>query len=215
MTSNLTLASDFDFEKIAKHTPGYVGADLLSLIREAAMAAVNRVFNTIKEQRKIDEALAVQRAGEVKAAKLKAAEELKEAEKSAVNSISLKEDEIVVDDEVPKAEEKSAGDSVVVLDDTDDQNKEDKLLADDVVEESKENVEVAALASVEVEPDIIVEEESQSPLDEMPVDEPKPLSTLEELQSWLHDSAPINDQQLQDLSITMDDFAQVIYYQPN
>lgn len=206
----MTLASDFDFVRIAKHTPGYVGADLLSLTREAAMAAVNRVFNTIKEQRKIDEALAVQRAVQMKAAKLKAAEELKEAEKSAMNSISLKEDEIVVDDEVPKAEEKNTGDSVVVLDDTDDQNKEEKLLAEDVVEGPKENVEAATLANVEVEPDIIVEEESQPPLDEMPVDEPKPLSTLEELQSWLHDSVPISDQQLQDLSITMDDFAQVI-----
>lgn len=42
LTANLTLASDFDYQKIAKHTPGYVGADLLSLTREAAMVAVNR-----------------------------------------------------------------------------------------------------------------------------------------------------------------------------
>lgn len=39
---NLTLSSEFDYESIAKNTPGYVGADLTALTREAAMLAVNR-----------------------------------------------------------------------------------------------------------------------------------------------------------------------------
>ena len=38
---------------IARLTPGYVGADIQALIREASMAAVHRVFNTAVE--KIDE----------------------------------------------------------------------------------------------------------------------------------------------------------------
>lgn len=42
LTRGLKLAENFDMEAIAKYTPGYVGADLLSLTREAAMSAVNR-----------------------------------------------------------------------------------------------------------------------------------------------------------------------------
>lgn len=42
LTKSLKLSEDFNFEEVSKHTPGYVGADLMSLTREAAMAAVNR-----------------------------------------------------------------------------------------------------------------------------------------------------------------------------
>lgn len=107
LTTNLTLSSDFDYQKIAKHTPGYVGADLLSLTREAAMVAVNRywtefvvvlniyfiifnrVFNKIKEQRKVEQALAAQRAADEqkKRAELakKRAEEAVKKQKEAVS----------------------------------------------------------------------------------------------------------------------------------
>ncbi|XP_037544101.1 nuclear valosin-containing protein-like [Nematolebias whitei] len=40
----LTLPEDFDYQQLARLTPGYVGADLMALCREAAMAAVNRVL---------------------------------------------------------------------------------------------------------------------------------------------------------------------------
>ncbi|XP_061173136.1 nuclear valosin-containing protein-like [Saccostrea echinata] len=45
---NLTLSPDFNLESIAKNTPGYVGADLTALTREAAMLAVNRVFKNLQ-----------------------------------------------------------------------------------------------------------------------------------------------------------------------
>lgn len=48
LTSKLKLSDNFDYETLAKFTPGYVGADLLSLTREAAMAAVNRYLNLKK-----------------------------------------------------------------------------------------------------------------------------------------------------------------------
>ena len=38
----LRLAERFDFVYLARNTPGYVGADLMALAREAAMVAVNR-----------------------------------------------------------------------------------------------------------------------------------------------------------------------------
>lgn len=40
----LKLPEDFDYQKLARLTPGYVGADLMALCREAAMTAVNRVL---------------------------------------------------------------------------------------------------------------------------------------------------------------------------
>uniref|UniRef100_A0AAY5F3R8 AAA+ ATPase domain-containing protein n=1 Tax=Electrophorus electricus TaxID=8005 RepID=A0AAY5F3R8_ELEEL len=40
----LKLPADFDFRRLARLTPGYVGADLMALCREAAMSAVNRVL---------------------------------------------------------------------------------------------------------------------------------------------------------------------------
>lgn len=44
----MRLTGDFDFDSIARRTPGYVGADLKSLTREAAMNAVNRAFESIE-----------------------------------------------------------------------------------------------------------------------------------------------------------------------
>ncbi|XP_060535638.1 nuclear valosin-containing protein-like [Cylas formicarius] len=51
LTAKLPLERGFDYEKIARNTPGYVGVDLLSLTRESSMVAINRVFNDIKEKR--------------------------------------------------------------------------------------------------------------------------------------------------------------------
>ncbi|KAM8738841.1 nuclear valosin-containing protein-like isoform 1-T1 [Acanthopagrus schlegelii] len=40
----LKLPEDFDYQQLARLTPGYVGADLMALCREAAMTAINRVL---------------------------------------------------------------------------------------------------------------------------------------------------------------------------
>lgn len=40
----IRLPDDFDFRHLARLTPGYVGADLMALCREAAMNAVNRIL---------------------------------------------------------------------------------------------------------------------------------------------------------------------------
>uniref|UniRef100_A0A668AUT4 Nuclear VCP like n=1 Tax=Myripristis murdjan TaxID=586833 RepID=A0A668AUT4_9TELE len=47
---NLKLPEDFDFLQLARLTPGYVGADLMALCREAAMVAVNRVLLKMQSQ---------------------------------------------------------------------------------------------------------------------------------------------------------------------
>ncbi|NXR63054.1 NVL protein, partial [Rhadina sibilatrix] len=45
----LKLPASFEFRHLARLTPGYVGADLMALCREAAMGTVNRVLITSEE----------------------------------------------------------------------------------------------------------------------------------------------------------------------
>eukprot|EP00935_MAST-01C_sp_MAST-1C-sp1_P000043 g43.t1 len=47
MSTGMRLSGDFDFGIIARRTPGFVGADLLSVAKEAAVIAVNRNFKSI------------------------------------------------------------------------------------------------------------------------------------------------------------------------
>ena len=44
LTARLRLAGDFDLKAIARATPGYVGADLAAVGKEAAAIAVNAFF---------------------------------------------------------------------------------------------------------------------------------------------------------------------------
>ncbi|KAM9803740.1 nuclear valosin-containing protein-like [Neosynchiropus ocellatus] len=46
----LRLPEDFDYQHLARLTPGYVGADLMALCREAAMSAVNRILLDLRGQ---------------------------------------------------------------------------------------------------------------------------------------------------------------------
>ncbi|KAI8918469.1 P-loop containing nucleoside triphosphate hydrolase protein [Powellomyces hirtus] len=46
----LRLSGDLNVGKLAKMTPGYVGADLNALTAEAGMSAVKRIFSTIKDR---------------------------------------------------------------------------------------------------------------------------------------------------------------------
>ncbi|XP_046736209.1 nuclear valosin-containing protein-like isoform X2 [Diprion similis] len=54
ITTKLALASDVSLTRIAALTPGFVGADLVALIREAAVAAVNRVFGDLKKKTTVE-----------------------------------------------------------------------------------------------------------------------------------------------------------------
>jgi ribosome biogenesis ATPase len=47
MTRGMRLSGDFDFKKLARLTPGYVGADVRSLTKEAAVIAINRIFRDV------------------------------------------------------------------------------------------------------------------------------------------------------------------------
>jgi SpoVK/Ycf46/Vps4 family AAA+-type ATPase len=45
LTQKMRLADDVEILELARRTPGYVGADISSLCKEAAMAAIRRIFN--------------------------------------------------------------------------------------------------------------------------------------------------------------------------
>lgn len=47
LCQKLRLEENFCFSVLARLTPGFVGADLMSLAREAALMAVNRHDNTL------------------------------------------------------------------------------------------------------------------------------------------------------------------------
>jgi ribosome biogenesis ATPase len=47
LSQKMRLDGAFDFRAIARRTPGFVGADLVSLTKEAAVIAVNRIFSTV------------------------------------------------------------------------------------------------------------------------------------------------------------------------
>jgi ribosome biogenesis ATPase len=46
MTKEMRVAEDLDYKVLAKKTPGFVGADVRSLTKEAAVIAINRIFRT-------------------------------------------------------------------------------------------------------------------------------------------------------------------------
>jgi ribosome biogenesis ATPase len=50
----LRLSGDFDFAAVAARTPGFVGADLQALTKEAAAVAVSRIFSSLQQQQPLD-----------------------------------------------------------------------------------------------------------------------------------------------------------------
>ena len=53
MTKDMKLSGDFDFKLLARRTPGYVGADVRSLTKEAAVIAINRIFKDVLKDQKL------------------------------------------------------------------------------------------------------------------------------------------------------------------
>ena len=49
MTAGMRLSGDFDYKILARKTAGYVGADVRSLAKEAAVVAIHRIFQNVLE----------------------------------------------------------------------------------------------------------------------------------------------------------------------
>lgn len=52
MTQKLTLQPEIDYNEVVKLTPGYVGADISTLCKEASILAVERIISERGEQMK-------------------------------------------------------------------------------------------------------------------------------------------------------------------
>lgn len=68
LTRNLRLQGGFDFAAIARRTPGFVGADLAALTKEAAAVAVSRIFTDLDQQQHQLEQLQLQQEQDAAAA---------------------------------------------------------------------------------------------------------------------------------------------------
>jgi len=53
ITKNMKVSGDFDLKALARQTPGYVGADVKSLTKEAAVIAINRIFKNVLVDQKL------------------------------------------------------------------------------------------------------------------------------------------------------------------
>ncbi|KAL1518050.1 hypothetical protein ABEB36_001733 [Hypothenemus hampei] len=107
LSADLPLSPDFDYQQIAQLTPGYVGADLLLLIQEAGMVAIERseCIDTIKEQEKIDHAKkALEEEQKTKKEIIVANEEAKDKQPESMSSAPI----IVLDDNEKPPKETSA-----------------------------------------------------------------------------------------------------------
>ena len=52
LTRGMRLRDDFPFEELVKYTPGFVGADLQTLCKEASIIAVERVIKSTQNDDK-------------------------------------------------------------------------------------------------------------------------------------------------------------------
>lgn len=166
LTRNLKISEDFNFEELAKHTPGYVGADLMSLAREAAMAAVNRVFNELKNKKVVS------------------------PQPEIVNE-PVEETCTIVEEKTEEVLNKSDPDPII------DPGKEEFI---PIVKEGSNTIVI-------IDDDVKKNEaEAGAVVESTPV----PKTPLEELIGWLHNDAPLSNTELNNLSITMEDFGNAL-----
>ncbi|XP_018335493.1 uncharacterized AAA domain-containing protein C16E9.10c isoform X2 [Agrilus planipennis] len=188
LTAKLKLENNFNYETIASYTPGFVGADLMALTREAAMAAVNRVFNDIKEKRKLERALALQKATQELLEKEKILAKQKDNQPTDAEP-SEKAKLLTNNEEENGSNKDESNDAIVVIDD--DEKQEDKSPNNEQKEKK------------------ITEEETKMLQKAIELLTP-PQTYLQEMMLWLHEKAPLSTEQLKELSMTMEDFAKAL-----
>ena len=94
-TRNMPLAEDVDLDKIAENTHGFVGADLESLCKEAAMRVVRRIIPDIKSE---DEKIPEETLKKIVVTKDDFKEALKEIQPSALREVLVQIPDVKWDD---------------------------------------------------------------------------------------------------------------------
>ncbi|XP_033210107.1 nuclear valosin-containing protein-like isoform X2 [Belonocnema kinseyi] len=126
-TANVKLSADADLSRLASLTPGFVGADLVALIREASMAAINRMFMDMKEKIINEETANIENENnrismdeevtEIMAAEIKLTEEEQKSQES-ITEQERKEKINKVDSGLQHCEHKPSESEVIIEEDT-------------------------------------------------------------------------------------------------
>lgn len=208
ISRNLKLERPFDYDEIAALTPGYVGADLLSLATRAASTAIKRVM-TEKERIALENSL------------------------KPVPIVNLDDDSVLMEVDETKKNEKVEEEKEPETIET-----EAPEVKVDEAEVQKEETEVTTAAEPEIPAvDPSAEEIKSEPTPEetpMEIEEPvkqedavdqvenmlpekKLQLTLNNMIKWLaSDIQPMTDQELEKLSITREDFLDAVkHVQPS
>ncbi|KAK6627439.1 hypothetical protein RUM44_009916 [Polyplax serrata] len=235
LCSNLNLVSNFSYEELAQNTPGFVGADLLSLTREAAMVAVNRVFGALQSFRNKDKKykrLKSDKNDSVSPEKLKENEDnmdvdvLESVECKGKHSGQSKSSEDVVNSILDQVE-CSKSENTITFNDTKLEGNEvhgtggigDNVNANsgkvknpqgdemDLDKNESENKSEAPL-STNCGAETTKNTETEEDVDVEVIGDSSPnfTPTLETLLYWVRDSSPLTYRQLKNICITQEDF---------
>lgn len=231
ISANLQLEESMNFEELAALSPGFVGADLMSLVREAAMAAVNRVFNDLRNKRQLEQAI-TEEAQSRKQSEDAATKENDE-DITKIDLLNNSDADIIVDDIKPTETSNNKIDSVENTADNDDNavqivegGDSPVLIIDEETTKpitingssSRKSGNTDALTPTTSSPenatsqeshngDIVVNvektEESDNSEGFLPV---VSASLLDDMITWLHNTSPLSNEQLEGVCINMEDF---------
>lgn len=223
ISGSLKLERPFDYDEISLLTPGYVGADLLALTTRAASTAIKRAITKREKQILLDEIASKNAAA-------------KETEELVVEPIVNLDDDLLmeVDNEVEKADEKTASDENKADEGTETKKDEEKPTDENKTEELPKEIESNLPESTSddapTEPESMETNETPAKTDEKPTEKMEtapttteevpqilPEFTLDHMLKWLqNDVQPISDEDLEQLAISSDDFLDAIkHVQPS
>lgn len=188
---NLRLEENFDFGLLAKLTPGFVGADLQALAREAAIHAINELLKPV-EPKPV--------AGKTEEPVTKNSQVPTGEKISPVNGVSRNDDDAAVDSTVNDKNGKS----------------DDEIIAIDV-EDSNSNMEIDSSAKSDTvdETATVVAENTRSNSLSLNAQNGTHTSTTT-VSSWIRDVAPFKGSELDKIFIEMKHFKIALkYVQPS
>lgn len=222
-TEKVKLSPDVDLNRLASLTPGFVGADLVALIREASMVAINRMFAELKNSAsKKEEKIPVNDVEEDKSMDIEVTEIITE-------EINLEQEDAKKSEEenVEKAKEAEKEPEIITEEPEKEKEKETEK------EKEKENPEVEEVtleadssknATSDEKTESTAKETEKEASEEVVSDNVAPVETLEngdmdtdkpstqelsqetDLLKWLHNDLPISPTKLASMFIEHMDF---------
>ncbi|XP_011303824.1 nuclear valosin-containing protein-like isoform X2 [Fopius arisanus] len=187
-SQTLKLTPEIDLAKIAAVSPGCVGADLVSIIREAAIAAVDRVLKHQEDKEKIEEKIIEVVPEQVVE---KDPEQVTDSEKNSMETVVEKE---IVENQEPEVIDLKEDTSLPQT--TNGEGTGEK----EVEKTTEKEMEKETEKEMEMDKDV---ENVEKPLEE---DEKEATKELERLLKILHSDVALTPEQIAGLKIEGSDF---------